>query len=83
MKKPELLSPIQDFTSLRAAIAGGCDAVYFGIRGFNMRAGAKNFIVDDLAEIVKIAQENKIKTYLALNTIIYEDELKQVDEILQ
>ena len=44
IKKPELLSPIQDFTSLKAAIDNGADAVFFGIKGYNMRAGAKNFI---------------------------------------
>jgi len=83
LKKPELLSPIQDFTSLQAAIAGGCDAVYFGIRGFNMRAGAKNFTGADLKKVVKICQQYKVRTYLALNTIIYENELKQIEIILK
>ncbi|MFH1457145.1 MAG: U32 family peptidase [Patescibacteria group bacterium] len=83
MQKPEILSPIQDFTSLQAAIQGGCDAVYFGIRGFNMRAGAKNFTVNDLKKIVKICRENKVKTYLAVNTIIYQNELKKVESLLK
>ena len=82
MKKPEILSPIQDFMSLRAAIDAGCDAVYFGIKGYNMRAGAKNFTVSDLKKIVKICSENNVRTYLALNTILYEDELKKTFLIL-
>lgn len=82
-KKPELLSPIQDYTSLNAAINNGADAVFFGIKGFNMRAGAKNFTVKDLPKIVKIAHNHKVKTYLAINTIIYENEIKKVTEILK
>ncbi|MEI6297021.1 MAG: peptidase U32 family protein [bacterium] len=81
-KKPELLAPVQDYMSLTAAIENGADAVFFGIKGFNMRAGAKNFTIKDLPKIVKIAQKSNIKTYLALNTIIYEEELKKVEKIL-
>lgn len=82
MKKPELLAPIQDYVSLNTAISAGADAVYFGIKGFNMRAGAKNFTIRDLGKIVRLAKENNIKTYLALNTIIYENELEELDNIL-
>lgn len=83
IKKPELLAPIQDYTSLTAAILNGADAVFFGIKGFNMRAGAKNFTLADLPKITKIAHEAKVKTYLAINTIIYENELKKVEDILK
>ncbi|MFH1838238.1 MAG: U32 family peptidase [Candidatus Kuenenbacteria bacterium] len=82
VKKPELLAPVQDWTSLTAAIKNGADAVFFDIKGFNMRAGAKNFTTKDLLKITKIAQKNKIKTYLAINTIIYEEEIKKVEKIL-
>ncbi len=82
MCKPELLAPIQDYITLTAAIEAGADAVYFGIRGFNMRAGARNFEVKDLKKIVKICHKNKVKAYLALNVIIYEDEIKLVEKIL-
>jgi putative protease len=82
IKKPELLAPVQDYTSLTAAIKNGADAVFFGIKGFNMRAGAKNFTVKDLPKIVKIAHKNNVKTYLAINTIIYENEIKKVEQIL-
>jgi len=81
-KKPELLAPIQDYTSLTAAIENGADAVFFGIKGFNMRAGAKNFTVKDLPKITKIAHKSGVKTYLAINTIIYEEELKKIEKIL-
>jgi putative protease len=83
MKKPELLAPIQDYTSLSAAVNNGADAVYFGIKGFNMRAGAKNFTIKDLPKISKIAKENKIKTYLAINTIIHQEDLKKLEKILK
>jgi len=82
-KKPELLAPIQDYMSLTAAINNGADAVYFGIKGFNMRAGAKNFTVKDLPKIAKIAHKNNVKTYLAINIIIYEEEIKGVENILK
>jgi putative protease len=82
-KKPELLAPIQDYMSLNAAINNGADAVFFGIKGFNMRAGAKNFTVKDLPKIVKLAHKNNVKTYLTLNIIIYENELKDVENLLK
>ena len=69
MKKPEILSPIQDFMSLKAAIDAGADAVYFGVRGYNMRVTAKNFTVEDLQKISETAHEKGVKTYLALNKI--------------
>jgi putative protease len=81
-KKPELLSPVQDYTSLTVAIENGADAVFFGIKGFNMRAGAKNFTIKDLPKIVKIAHKGGVKTYLAINTIIYQEEIKKIEKIL-
>jgi len=83
IKKPELLSPIQDYTSLMTAIKNGADAVFFGIKGFNMRAGAKNFTINDLPKITKIAHQNNVKAYLAINIIIYEEEVKKVTDILK
>jgi len=83
LKKPELLAPVGDFAMLRAAIQGGCNAIYFGIRGLNMRIRASNFSIRDLPEVVRICHENQIHAYLALNTIIYENELPQVKHILK
>ncbi|TKJ17670.1 hypothetical protein CEE44_04020 [Candidatus Woesearchaeota archaeon B3_Woes] len=79
----ELLSPIQDFVSLEAAIQARADAVYFGIKGMNMRAGAKNFSLKELEKVVKICHKNNVKAYLAINTIVYDDELNKIKEILK
>lgn len=79
--KPELLAPAGDFRTLRAAIEAGADAVYLGIRGFNMRDTAKNFLLRDLPKIKKLA--GKAKLYLTLNTIVYDTELKKTEQILK
>lgn len=84
--KFELLSPAGDFQCLVAAINAGCDAVYFGLQDFNMRARAKNFKISDLPKIKKICQQNKnkkIKAYLALNTIIYDNELRDAEKLIK
>jgi len=81
--KPELLSPVQDLVSLRAAIEAGADAVYFGLKEFSMRAAAKNFKLSELKKVVDICHKNKIKAYLALNTIVYENELDRIKKILK
>jgi len=83
MKKPELLAPAGNFEMLAAALKSGADAVYLGISGLNMRARAKNFSIKDLDKIVDICKVNKVKTYLALNTIIYEEEIDVVKETLK
>lgn len=80
--KPKLLAPAGDFISLKAAIDAGADEIYFGIKGLNMRAGAKNFEVKDFGKIFKICHENHVKTLLALNTIIYENEMKKVEALI-
>jgi len=83
-KKYELLAPVGDFKNLRAAISAGADAVYLGIKGFNMRATAKNFEIRDLARIRKICNESsqKPKIYVTLNTTVYDDELKRLEKII-
>ncbi|MBD3163601.1 U32 family peptidase [Candidatus Woesearchaeota archaeon] len=83
MTKPELLSPAGDWVSLRAAIGAGADAVYFGVKELNMRANAKNFELGELKKTVKTCHENNVRAYLALNTIVYENELKKTEKILK
>ncbi len=83
MRKYELLSPVGDFPMLISAINAGADAVYFGLQEFSMRKGSKNFTLNDLDKIKKICSKNKIKTYLTLNTIIYDNELKKIEKILK
>lgn len=80
--KPEIIAPAGSFEMLSAAINAGADAVYLGIKGLNMRAGAKNFSLEELKTGVKQAHKNKVKVYLTLNTIIYETELEKIKQIL-
>lgn len=77
------MSPAGSFESLMAAIKAGCNSVYFGIEQLNMRARSSiNFTLEDLKEIAQIAKENKIKTYITLNTILYDHDLRLMREIV-
>jgi len=68
----ELLAPAGNFISLRAVLENGADAVYFGLDDYNMRANAKNFSLNDLSDVSKIAKEYGAKTYLCTNIILNE-----------
>jgi putative protease len=82
-KDIELTAPVGSYESLMAAVQGGADSVYLGIEQLNMRArSAYNFTRQDLPDIVKIAHKNNIKTYLTLNTVIYNHDLNTVKEII-
>ena len=82
-QKLELLAPAGCFPSLQAAIANGADAVYFGLAQLNMRARARrSFEGSDLAEICGLCREAGVKTYLALNTLLYEHDLDLCREML-
>lgn len=79
----ELMAPVGSYESLRAAIQGGADSVYFGIDQLNMRArSSANFTTEDLPKVVTIARENGLKTYLTINTVIYDHELLQMRYIV-
>jgi U32 family peptidase len=78
----ELLSPVQDFVSLVAAINAGADSVYFGIKKFNMRVTAKNFALIDLKKVINLCHKNNVKAYLTLNSILYDNELNKLKKIL-
>jgi putative protease len=79
----EIMAPAGSFASLRAAIQGGADSVYFGVEQLNMRAkSTNNFTLDDLPEIVKICSKNHIKSYLTVNTIIYDHDLKLMRRVV-
>ncbi len=70
------MAPVGSNESLQAAIASGADAVYFGVEGLNMRARSSvNFTLDDLHAIAAICRENGVKTYLTVNTILYDADL--------
>jgi U32 family peptidase len=82
-KKPELLVGVGNFSSTIAAVKNGADAIYFGVKGYNMRDLGTNFSEKDLGKLMKYLHSNNVKGYLALNTIIFEDELKRVDKIIK
>ena len=79
----EIMAPVGSYESLQAAIQSGANSVYFGIEKLNMRSrSASNFNTDDLREIVRICKENHIKSYLTVNTVIYNDDLSLMREIV-
>lgn len=79
----ELMAPAGNFESLQAAIENGADSVYFGVEQLNMRARASiNFTLDDLPEISKRCCVKGIRTYLTLNTIIYDHDLSIIKTLL-
>ncbi|MEI7960974.1 MAG: peptidase U32 family protein [archaeon] len=80
--KPELLVGAGDMASVIAAVKNGADAIYFGIKGFNMRDLGTNFTESELPNLMKYLHENKVLGYLALNTTIYDEELTLVEKIL-
>ena len=79
----ELLAPAGSYESLTAAGQGGADAIYFGIEQLNMRArSSANFTAEDLPRIVSLAREQEMKTYLTVNTVVYNHELVQMRKII-
>ena len=79
MRKPEVLAPAGDELALEAAIRGGADAVYFGLQGFNARARAANFDETGLADTVRRLHDHGVKAYVALNTLVFDDELPRLE----
>lgn len=79
----EIMAPAGNWASMQAAIRGGADSVYFGIEQLNMRARASNnFTMDDLPKISVLAKEHGIKTYLTLNTVLYDHDLPLMKRII-
>lgn len=79
----EIMSPVGSYESLMAAIQGGADSIYFGIEGLNMRArSSNNFTIEDLHKIVGICKENGLKSYLTVNTIIYDNDMDLMRKIV-
>lgn len=71
----ELISPAGDWPCLRTALQAGADAVYFGAEGYNMRAASRSFTPEELPEVAIACREYGAKAYLALNTLIYDNEI--------
>ena len=77
------MAPVGSYESLAAAIQAGADAIYFGVGKLNMRsASAANFTLDDLERIVGLAREAGVKSYLTVNTVVYEDEIDDLHAVI-
>ncbi len=79
----EIMAPVGSYESLWSAINAGADAIYFGVEGLNMRARSSvNFTLDDLKEIARICCEHNVKSYLTVNTIIYDEDIAKCHAII-
>lgn len=80
----EIMAPVGSYESLTAAIQAGADSIYFGIENLNMRSrSANNFTTEDLFKIVQICKQHGLKSYLTLNTVIYNDDLALMRQIIE
>ena len=83
IKDFEIMAPVGSRESLAAALHAGADSIYFGIESLNMRArSASTFTIDDLREIAKICDEHGVKSYLTINTIIYDEDITLMRKIV-
>ena len=79
----EIMAPVGSWESLAAAFSAGADAVYFGIEGLNMRSrSSANFTMDDMDEIVKQCNEHGVKSYLTVNTVVYDNDVELLHNII-
>jgi len=79
----ELMAPVGSYESLMAAIQGGANSIYFGIEQLNMRSrSSNNFTIEDLHNIVSICKENNIKSYLTVNTVLFDHDIKVMHKIV-
>ena len=79
----EIMAPAGSYESLMAAIQGGADSVYFGVEQLNMRAASSNnFTIEDLRNIVFICKQNRLKSYLTVNVVVYDHEIEQMHSIV-
>lgn len=79
----EIMSPAGSYEALMAAIQAGAGSIYFGVGALNMRSrSAANFTLDDLQQITEICREHHVKSYLTVNTIVYNDEIQQAHDLL-
>ena len=83
IKDFEIMAPVGSRESLAAALHAGADSIYFRIESLNMRARSANtFTIDDLREIAKVCDEHGVKSYLTINTIIYDEDLELMRKIV-
>jgi putative protease len=79
----ELLAPAGDWDCLRAAVANGADAVYFGVEKFNARARAHNFRIDELPDVMSFLRLYGVKGYLTFNILVFEEELDEARQLVE
>jgi len=83
LQKIEITAPVGSWESLMAAIEAGADSVYFGVGVLNMRARSSvNFSLRDLVKITRICRKHNIKTYLTMNTVIFDKEVKEMKRMV-
>jgi putative protease len=83
VNKMELMAPAGSYEALAAAVKAGANSVYFGVEQLNMRTkSTHNFTMEDLPEIARVCQENGLKSYLTLNTIVYDHDVSLMKRIL-
>ncbi len=79
----EVMAPAGSWEAMMAAIKAGANSVYFGVEQLNMRARqTNNFLVDDLPEVARVCKENNVKSYITLNTIIYDHDISLMRKII-
>lgn len=79
----EIMAPVGSMESLHAAIKAGADAIYFGVEGLNMRSRSSvNFTLDDLRDIARTCADSGVKTYLTVNTVLYDGDLDYCHRII-
>ncbi len=81
--EPELLSPAGNWDCAKAAVAAGADAIYFGLPKFNARLRADNFSEQDLPELMIYLHKHGVKGFIAMNTLIFTDELEAAEQQLR
>ncbi len=81
--RPELLAPAGDWDALRAAVANGADAIYFGLSNFNARHRATNFTVEELPQVMDYLHRHNVRGYVAFNTLIFSDELTEAVRFIE
>src|ERR1700675_1146725 len=81
-RRPELLSPAGNWECLRAAVANGADAIYFGLERFNARLRADNFRTEELPEIMGYLRRYGVRGFVTFNTLIFTNELREAEQIL-
>lgn len=82
-KNFEITAPVGSFESLAAALQAGANSIYFGAGNLNMRSKSSfNFTINDLLEIQRIASENNVRTYLTVNTVVYDNDIAYMKQVL-